>query len=202
MSSKYAPVQALPLTIETLDVLQQGTTRQRDAFKCITEHHFLSSLAEFRGVLISTVALGIYTPQSDLDLICEAHDLDYFSRRVTEMYTGFSEFKEVKTPNPEQSRCYSLRCDDFEIEIFGSRVRLEDQFGYRHYLAMARLINIGGEGFRDKLQRAKLSGMKTEPAIASILGLEGDPYESVAGLADLTEGEFSEVLSLSIDLSR
>ena len=44
--------------------------------------------------------------------------------------------------------------------------------------------------------------MKTEPAIASILGLEGNPYESVAVLADLTEGEFSELLSLSIDLSR
>lgn len=195
MSSQYAPIQALPLTIQTLDVLQQGTTRQRDAFKCITEYHFLSSLAEFRGVLVSTVALGIYTSQSDLDLICEAHDLDYFSRRVREMYAGFSEFKEVKTPNPEQSRCYSFRCDDFEIEIFGSRVRLEDQFGYRHYLAMARLINIGGDVFRDKLQKAKLSGMKTEPAIASILGLEGDPYESVAGLVEMTEGELLNLIS-------
>ena len=202
MSPPYAPIQALPLTIQTLDVLQQGTTRQKDAFKCITERHFLSSLAEFRVVLISTVALGIYTPQSDLDLICEADDLDYFSKRVKEMYAEFSEFKDVKTPNPAQSRCYSFRCDDFEIEIFGATVRLEDQFGYRHYLAMARLINIGGEAFRDKLQKAKLSGMKTEPAIASILGLEGDPYESVAGLADLTEGEFSEVLGLSIDHSR
>jgi hypothetical protein len=82
MSPQYAPIQALPLTNKTLDVLLQGTLRQRDAFKCVAAHNFLSSLAEFRGVLISTVALGIYTPQSDLDLICEADDLDYFSRRV------------------------------------------------------------------------------------------------------------------------
>ena len=104
MSPQYAPIQALPLTNKTLDVLLQGTLRQRDAFKCITKHDFLSSLAEFRGVLISTVALGIYTPQSDLDLICEVHALDYFSRRVKEMYAEFSKFKEVITPNPEQSR--------------------------------------------------------------------------------------------------
>ena len=63
---------------------------------------------------------------------------------------------------------------------------------------MARLINIGGEAFRDKLQRAKLSGMKTEPAIASILGLEGDPYESVAGLGDAADRDLKNLMGRAV----
>ena len=50
---------------------------------------------------------------------------------------------------------------------------------------MARLINLGGDIFREKVRDLRLAGKKSEPAIAVILGLIGDPYESVAELNDL-----------------
>ena len=63
--------------------------------------------------------------------------------------------------------------------------QLEQQFGFRHHVVMARLINLVGDIFREKVRDLKLAGKKSEPAIADILGLNGDPYESVAELNDL-----------------
>jgi hypothetical protein len=59
---------------------------------------------------------------------------------------------------------------------------------------MARLINLGGDIFREKVRDLKLAGKKSEPAIAEILGLIGNPYESVAELNDLSDGELVRVM--------
>jgi hypothetical protein len=59
---------------------------------------------------------------------------------------------------------------------------------------MARLINLGGDIFREKVRDLKLAGKKSEPAIADILGLIGDPYESVVELNDLSDGELVRVM--------
>jgi len=59
---------------------------------------------------------------------------------------------------------------------------------------MARLINLGGDIFREKVRDLKLAGKKSEPAIANILGLIGDPYESVAELNDLSDGELARLM--------
>jgi hypothetical protein len=59
---------------------------------------------------------------------------------------------------------------------------------------MARLINLGGDIFREKVRDLKLAGRKSEPAIADILGLIGDPYERVAELNDLSDGELVRLM--------
>jgi hypothetical protein len=59
---------------------------------------------------------------------------------------------------------------------------------------MARLINLGGDIFREKVRDLRLAGKKSEPAIADILGLIGDSYESVAELNDLSDGELVRLM--------
>ena len=59
---------------------------------------------------------------------------------------------------------------------------------------MARLVNLGGDIFREKVRDLKLAGRKSEPAIADILGLIGDPYERVAELNDLSDGELVRLM--------
>jgi hypothetical protein len=59
---------------------------------------------------------------------------------------------------------------------------------------MARLVNLGGDIFREKVRDLKLAGKKSEPAIADILGLIGDPYERVAELNDLSDGELVRLM--------
>jgi hypothetical protein len=59
---------------------------------------------------------------------------------------------------------------------------------------MARLINLGGDLFREKVRDLKLAGKKSERAIADILGLIGDPYERIAELNYLSDGELAVLI--------
>jgi len=192
---RYAAIPPLPLDLNSLLVLADGNERQRAAVDCIVRHNIFGPLAQFRGVLASTIALGIDTPASDLDFLCEASDLDCFTERIQQSFGHLPAFTSVATPASQESRCYSFRCDEFEIEVFGSTTRLEAQCGFRHHVVMARLINLGGDCFRDKLREAKLAGMKSEPAVATLLKLPGNPYESVAALGDSDDAALLEMLS-------
>jgi hypothetical protein len=145
--------------------------------------------------LASTIALGVDTPTSDLDFLCETSDLDRFSRFIIHNFGTFDQFHSVPTPTPQVARCYSFWCDGFEIEIFGSLEPLENQPGFRHHVAIARLIKLGGDHFRTKLRSLKLQGVKTEPAIAQLLSLSGNPYESVASLTKLDDEALSRLVS-------
>jgi len=191
----FAEVLPLPLDSSTIEVLRTGNERQQAAYECVASRRFFPLLLEMRGVLASTIALGIDTPTSDLDFLCETSDLSHFAQFVTENFGAFDRFRPVPTPAPRVSRCFSFWCDGFEIEIFGSLEPLECQFGFRHHVAMARLIRIGGDDFRTKLRNLKLKGVKTEPAIAQLLLLSGDSYEAVASLADLDDDAIQSLLS-------
>jgi hypothetical protein len=40
----------------------------------------------------------------------------------------------------------------------------------------------------------RLDGLKTEPAIAKALGLDGDPYQAVEHLSDVTDHDLHRLL--------
>ena len=42
-----------------------------------------------------------------------------------------------------------------------------------------RLLDLAGESFRHNVIELEQSGLKTEPAFARLLGLNGDPYEAL-----------------------
>lgn len=185
----FAELPLFPLDAATLEVLRGGTPRQQAAYACVSARNFLKILAPMRGVLASTIALGIDTPASDLDFLCETANLDDFSQCLLKNWGDFPEFCEVATPTPHLSRCCGFCCDGFAIEIYGSLQPLEQQFGYRHYVVTARLLAIGGETLRDRVRSLKQQGHKTEPALAKLLALPGDPYVSLAALMERDEEE-------------
>ncbi|HRF37192.1 MAG TPA: DUF4269 domain-containing protein, partial [Saprospiraceae bacterium] len=56
------------------------------------------------------------------------------------------------------------------------------QNAYRHLLIEARLLEERGPEFRQQIIELKQQGVKTEPAFARLLGLEGDAYEALLRL--------------------
>ena len=56
----------------------------------------------------------------------------------------------------------------------------------RHFRIEERLLALNPD-LRPKVLELKRQGMKTEPALAKVLGLPGDPYEAILRLEDLDD---------------
>ena len=163
-----------------LSYLQNGTERQKLAYASIKALHLMEMLNEYDPVLVSTIALDIDTPKSDLDVICCVKDVESFKKTVTMHFGQLDRF--VFRRERSHSVC-SFFFSDFEYEIYANVLPVEEQAAYKHLVQTARLIRIGGEKVRESVRSAKLQGVKTEPAIAQIFGLEGDPYMAVIDYA-------------------
>lgn len=58
---------------------------------------------------------------------------------------------------------------------------------YRHMLVEARVLRLLGGEFMRRVVELKEKGVKTEPAFARLLGLDGDPYVAVLGLENVSD---------------
>jgi hypothetical protein len=165
-----------------ISYLAHGTPRQREAFSCLTEMKVFDVLHEFDPILVSTVCLDIDVPSSDLDIICEVRDADRFEVVVTERFGQFRGFRVNRSETDPTAIVCQLFTDAFEIELFGQPVPTEQQNAYRHLVQINRVISLGGPKAREAVRALKSGGIKTEPAVAQLLQLEGDPYRAVLNL--------------------
>lgn len=172
-----------------INYLRDGTPQQRRAFQTLSELEILSALSHYDPILVSTVCLNIATPTSDLDIICEVHDHDCFIDDVTRHFGSFSRFSARKTTLALSATVIQFFTEDFEIELFGQVLPVEQQSAYLHLRQTHRIIQLGGDRCRSAIQELKLKGLKTEPAIARLLALPGDPYRAVLDLQRISDDD-------------
>ena len=166
------------MNFKSIEYLKTGSPRQQLAYKELIDLGIMQDLSEFNPVLTGTIPIGIDLPGSDLDIICECKGLDAFSGRLKELYTQKPGFRiRIKEFHGIPSVVANFRADNFEIEIFGQSLPVENQYAYRHMLIEYRLLEERGADFRKEIIRFKMEGYKTEPAFAKVLGLKGDPYQ-------------------------
>ncbi len=171
-----------------ISYLKRGNHRQRQAYAALHSLDIFSRLTEFSPVLVGTVPLGIDTVESDLDILCHAQDLPAFAALMRTLFAWKTNF-EVKT---KEIRGVSSVVTNFEhagfpIEIFAQAVPVEQQNGYRHLLVEHRLLALGGEEMAEMIRQQKQNGLKTEPAFAQYLHLEGDPYQALLDLENMDD---------------
>lgn len=175
--------------------LNWGSDRQRDAYQALIELDIFSVLADFDPVLAGTYPLGLETATSDLDILCCVEDLDRFAALVEAAYGYYDNFhvvRRVKNDLPTVICRFQFR--DFPIEIFAQPKPSEEQNAYRHMMAEAALLRAGGEEARAAIRQLREDGVKTEPAFGDYFCLEGDPYEALLEISDMTAGEVDEVV--------
>lgn len=180
---------------DDLTYLNRGSERQRDAFRVLIELDLFSVLADFEPKLAGTFPLGIEIPTSDLDVLCCAEDLDYFTQIVTAMYGDEDEFEVRRTEkNDFPTVICNFRVQNIPVEVFAQPRPTEEQNAYRHLVAEARLLREAGEEAVVAIRNLKLEGMKTEPAFGQYFCLPNDPYEALLDLADVSAEELNEVV--------
>jgi hypothetical protein len=166
--------------LDTIDYLQYGTPRQREAYMALTENGIIEKLVGFTPILAGTIPLNIDIETSDLDILCCFQDEDAFYNRVCTVFEHHNNFTVSKTIiEGKHTVLANFLCDGFEIEIFGQNVLVKLQWGYLHMMAEYAILQREGEEFRKEVIELKSAGYKTEPAFAKLLGLKGDPYKAI-----------------------
>jgi hypothetical protein len=137
-------------------------------------------LAPYTPLVVGTIPLGIDTAASDIDIVCEVRDTRSFAELMAARFGGYENF-EVRLIGSDRIVC-RFSFDGEQIEVYGSPTPSARSEGWRHMMVEARLLAMFGEDFRDGIVALKERGVKTEPAFARMLGLDGDPYRAMLDL--------------------
>ncbi|MEK5024628.1 DUF4269 domain-containing protein [Paenibacillus sp. FSL M7-1046] len=173
-----------------LAYLQQGTVLQREVYNLLQELRIMGLLADYEPLLAGTIPLGIQVEGSDLDLICEVHDPVRFTAEVHGYFgqwTGYSAVTRVVGAITRTK--INFHAGGWPIELFGQAKPARQQNAWLHMLVEGRILDLLGESFREEIILLKSGGMKTEPAFAGLLKLEGDPYKALLDLGRLRHEE-------------
>ncbi len=179
-----------------ISYLRAGTPRQQAAYTVLHDLDIFSQLHPYSPLLAGTIPLAVYTPQSDLDIICEAHNLNEFMDTITDCFGHHSAFvtRQKRLQNTDTAIIY-FEYDEFPLEVFAQPRPVRQQNAYRHLLVESRLLAIGGDAARETIRTLKASGMKTEPAFAHYFHLAGDPYAVLLELSYLDAYELRSLIA-------
>ena len=185
----FPSAQATPANWRRLDYLARGNPRQRSAHALLTAGCWdaLERLCQDLA-LVSTVAIGLDRPGSDLDILCQHPDPARLASLLREQGWTASDkghqvwLLEQTLTGPDQAR--------WPVELYVTQAPLETLNGWRHLSLMAALLGHFGHDFYQAVLRLRLeAGLKGEAAICRLLGLGGDPYAALLTLegCDLAE---------------
>lgn len=150
----------------------------------------MAVLAEFDPHIAGTPPLGLDLPTSDLDILCCAADPEAFTAAIWTSFSVEADFSIKQWIAADRPVIASFNAHGWKFQVFGQAKPVSEQNGWRHLLVERRFLDLGGPALRDALIRERAAGMKTEPAFAKVLRLEGDPYRALLDL----EQEGDEVL--------
>lgn len=162
------------------DYLKTGSASQQMYFEIIRRSRVFISLNKYSPVLVGTIPLNIDVPGSDIDIICYVRNFEEFLNELKRSYSLFEKFtiRQKKLHDIPSLICRFMFSGKM-IEIVGQDVPVEEQIAYRHMLNEYQILECFGEEFKKKIIELRLAGMKTEPAFAHLLGLEGDSYLAI-----------------------
>ncbi|WP_144712603.1 DUF4269 domain-containing protein [Aeromonas veronii] len=182
-----------------LDYLAHGNPRQRSAHALLTAGVWDELAAQCADLaLVSTLAIGLDRPGSDLDILCQHPNPAAFAATFAEQGWQASDkggniWLLERTFSRDQHNAY---CDQSEaswpLELYVTAAPIETLNGWRHLTLMAALLQRFGDAFYREVLRLRLEeGLKGEAAMCRLLGLAGDPYEALLTLEGRNLAELS-----------
>jgi len=171
------------MNFEGIEYLKDGTAKQRRVHEVLLSNGIFDKLAAFDPVVVGTIPIGIDLPDSDIDICCCFEREESFLNTVTSCFGDQQSFSiRASRKSKDHALVASFRIADLEIEIFGQGLPTRQQLAYRHMMIEHKLLKENGVDFREQVLELKRQGLKTEPAFALLLGLDGDPYLALLDL--------------------
>lgn len=179
-----------------VEYLKVGNLKQKQSYKILKNIKIFKILEEFNPILVGTIPIGVDVDKSDLDIVCEINlkNKDSLKNISTKNFSQFKNFKIIDTFSTTGVVVINFFVDDMEIEIYASKVSSFETNGYRHMIIEERILSCCSLKFKEKIVALKKSGIKTEPAFAKLLKLNGNPYEELLNLEFLSDEEIVDKL--------
>lgn len=145
-------------------------------------------LRDLNAYVFGTPPLDIDIPMSDIHIACTAEDLSYFCHYSYQNCGKLNGYRcHDSTAQNLPAVIVQFHALGWDIELFCQTIPTEQQWGVRHFRVEQRLLDLEPR-LRIAVQQLKHRGIKTEPAFAQILGLEGDPYIALLELEQICDG--------------
>lgn len=185
-----------------LDYLAHGNPRQRSAHALLTAGVWDELATQCADMaLVSTLAIGLDRPGSDLDILCQHPDPAAFAATL-EAQGWLACAKDDNIWLLERTfACLDQSCADtgsdkseasWPLELYVTPAPIETLNGWRHLTLMAALLERFGDAFYREVLRLRLEeGLKGETAMCRLLGLAGDPYAALLTLEGCNLAELS-----------
>lgn len=175
--------------------LETGTARQRRAWHVLQDLGVLEDLKAFEPIFVGTIPIDVDIADSDIDVICAAGELAALEDAIRASYEKRSGFRCSYRPiNGVESLVATFEHDGFTLEIFGQCRPTREQDAYIHMVAEHKLLLSAGPKLKEEVRRLKSRGLKTEPAFATALALQGDPYDAIALLRHADDEQLIRLL--------
>ena len=131
--------------------------------------------------LVSTLAIGLDRPGSDLDILCQHPNPAALAASLATPGWLASDkgdavwLLERQFEGPDGQH--------WPVELYVTPAPIETLNGWRHLTLMAALLERFGDAFYQEVLRLRLEqGLKGEAAMCHLLGLAGDPYAALLTL--------------------
>ncbi|MFM4926267.1 DUF4269 domain-containing protein [Aeromonas veronii] len=185
-----------------LDYLAHGNPRQRSAHALLTAGLWDELAAQCSDMaLVSTLAIGLDRPGSDLDILCQHPDPAEFAATLEAQgwlacAKGDNIWLLERTFSCLEQKSAVSGSDKSEaswpLELYVTPAPIETLNGWRHLTLMAALLERFGDAFyRDVLRLRLEEGLKGEAAMCRLLGLAGDPHAALLTLEGRNLAELS-----------
>jgi hypothetical protein len=174
--------------------LEHGDPLQHKAFGVLERHRVFETLAEFDPAHVSTIGNGLATDSSDIDVVCSFRSREHFEAVVQQAFCECPGFRLYRVQGRGEEAVIAAFEDALEVEIYASFTKTEQHLAYRHYVIACRLLMVGGEELARTITERKRLGVKTEPAFAQVLRLEGDPYLALLDLEHLSDHQLGKLV--------
>jgi hypothetical protein len=171
--------------------------KPEDARAILEDAGVLAATAPFDGRFIGSIPLDLHGEGADADIVCQAEDLDVFAATLTAAFGERTGFRAQVAPYlGRPSSIVKFALPHLPVEVFARPEPVETHESFRHHRAGLRLLALGGETLRERVRGLKAAGLKTEPAFAAALGLEGDPALAMLDLADAPDFVLAALIRL------
>ena len=120
--------------------------------------------------------MGIDTHKSDLDILMYAKDLNILESDLKSHYENHDEFEYLRSfIDGVETLIVNFKQNHISFEVFAQTQPITLQKAYRKFLAIERLMKIGGDIFKETVMGIRLDGTNSQAAIAESLNIKKEP---------------------------